>query len=177
MCPIELKRLLPSEARGHNPDGRKSHDGCCGGVVEKDTASNELAKDLRVTIYDLKFSFVAPRAGNYALEVHAAVDCYHGCSKKVLLNMVVKEEGAKPPPPEPVRYFDTDDEPISSSEEESTDEEEDGASETESEYEYIEVTDDGESEDSESEDDIIDITGPKVNGISDSSNASCNQKK
>ena len=177
MCPIELKRLLPIDARGHNPDGVKkdSHDACCGvgGAVEKPVekdASDELAKDLRVTIYDLKFSFVAPRAGNYALEVLAAVDCYHGCSKKVVLNMAVKAEEAKPPPPEPVRYFDTDDEPMSSSEEESSDEEKD----SDSEYEYIEVTDDGESDsEDESDDDMIDISVPKVNGIVDE----CKQKK
>lgn len=153
LCPLEVKRLLPTNARGHNPDRRKRKDDEYYKVVQKDENGNKLAKDLRVTIYDLKFKFTAPRAGNYTLEVQAAVDCYHGCSKKVIVNMVVKDSDSKPAPTEEVKYFDTDDESVSSSEEEDSDEDAD-ASGSEDEYEYIEVTDD---ESDDSGDDIVDI--------------------
>lgn len=157
LCPLDVKRLVPTDARGHDPEGRKKDDE----RTEKD-ASDELAKDLRVTVYDLKFNLMAPRAGSYVMEIQAAVDCYHGCSKKHVFTMDVKAP-VEPPPLDSVRYFDTDDEPSSSSSDESHEdedgdekEEEEGEdSDTSEEYEYIEVTDDegsGEAED----DDIID---------------------
>lgn len=204
LCPVELKRLLPTDARGHNPDGRKidsGGDACCGPIsacgsgnsgdggesMEGDTENKknegeeELAKDMRVTIYDMKFNFVAPRAGEYTLELQAAVDCYHGCSKKVVLAMTVKEESCKPTPKDLPKYFDTDDESVESDSDESSesdysDDENDGAnrqnggegnsnSNSDSdEYEYIEVTDsEQEDEDDDMDDDIVDITGPTDN--------------
>lgn len=156
LCPLDVRRLLPVDARGHNPDRRIQNDDDNHKVAQKDEDGNKLAKDLRVTIYDMKFTFLAPRAGTHTLELQAAVDCYHGCSKKVIVNMVVKSSDSKPPPPNDVKYFDTDDESELSSSDSDSDEEAEGSG-TDGEYEYIEVTDDEASEEG-SDDDIVDLT-------------------
>lgn len=143
-APIEVKRLLPRMARGHDPNRRRrSRDSCCG-VGEEEEQHDEhlrrLTKDPRVTVFDLKFRFLAPKAGLYNLEVVAACDCYKGASKTAVIKMKVGKE-VEPPAEDSVRYFDTDDE--SASDESSSSEKE----ETDDEYEY--VTDDGEDDDGE----------------------------
>lgn len=148
MCPIEVKRLLPKDAVGHDPELRRptGGDSCCGGVsgggddpncgVDGDSAATELAKDPRVTVYDLKFEFPAPRPGTYNLELSAAVDCYVGCNKsksikmEVLPALEVDTSGHAP-------YF-------GESGSESSDSDSSGGelgpgTATDSEYEYIEV--------------------------------------
>lgn len=162
MCPLEVRRLLPKMARGHDPAGQRKHKGgCCGGddadeAVEQDEEQlARLTSDPRVTIFDSMFRFSAPQAGDYKLEVKTICDCYKGASKAKVIEMKV-EKAIEPPEDSGVRYFDTDDE--SSDEEESSEEEteeEEGedadAEDTDGEYEYIEVTDD-ESDGSEAGD-------------------------
>lgn len=173
MCPIEVKRLLPRDAVGHDPEGQKRKprgDACCGGLdgaEPSDTDAKdadkllELASDPRVTIYDLKFEFTAPREGTYNLELMAAVDCYIGCNRSKTVRMDVAPAVDAEASPE-VRYFDTDDEsdydPDASTDE---DEDEDGDnakdSDSDTSYEYIEVTA------SESGDDLDDLDDLNVN--------------
>lgn len=167
LCPLEVRRLMPRMAVGHDPQGeRRKKDPCCGGDdhdddEHMDETTNKLTSDPRVTIFDVKFTFQAPIAGDYNLEVRMACDCYKGASKAKVIKMKVAKE-IVPPPQSDVKYFDTDDE--SESEEEESSE----AEETEGEYEYIEVTDD-ESEsgdfDEEGESDDEDPYGI-VNGAS-----------
>lgn len=137
LCPIEVRRLMPGMAVGHNPSPRRKKDSCCGddGDDHEDHTAHKLTSDPRVTIYNVKFTFQAPRAGDYTLKVRTACDCYKGASKSQVIKMTVAKE-VEPPAQTDVKYFDTDDE--SESEEEGSD--------TEGEYEYIEVTDDEESE-------------------------------
>lgn len=149
MCPIEVKRLLPKDAVGHDPELRRptGGDSCCGGVsggndseADKLHASNpsavELVKDPRVTVYDLKFEFAAPRSGSYNLELVAAVDCYVGCNKSKTIKMdvlpaiEVDTSGHAP-------YFG---ESGSESDDSASSGEELGAgTATDSDYEYVEV--------------------------------------
>lgn len=146
MCPIDVKRLQPRMGRGHDGGGasvrKGGGDACCGGGMEDtkgeegDAEADILAADPRVTIFDVKFEFIAPKAGCYNLEIHAACDCYTGTSKTQLVKMVVKKEVERE---EEVRYFDTDEESRESESESDTD------------YEYMEVTD---SEDEEGEDEF-----------------------
>lgn len=158
LCPLEVRRLMPRMAVGHDPEQRKKKDSCCGGDEHKDEDEEEMGTskltcDPRVTIFNVKFNFQAPRAGDYNLEVRMACDCYKGASKAKVIKMKVAKE-VEPPAETDVKYFDTDDE--SESDEESSEEEEEA---TEGEYEYIEVTDEEESEsgdfdeDGESDDD------------------------
>jgi hypothetical protein len=177
MCPIEVKRLLPKDARGHDPERRKPRggDSCCGGVSSGagdggaaaaegaghgrggDGGNDDLAKDPRVTVYDLKFEFTAPRPGTYTLELTAAVDCYVGCNKSKTVKLEVKEPLA-PDTTGQARYFDTDDESDYDPEMETDSEcESDGGEDGErkekkggggetdpedSDFEFVEVTDD-----------------------------------
>lgn len=141
MCPLEVRRLMPKMAVGHNPVPRRRKDACCDGDAdddEVDETAHKLTSDPRVTIFNVKFTFQAPRAGDYNLEVRMACDCYKGASKTKVVKMKVAKE-IEPPAQSDVKYFDTDDE--SESEEESSEGEN-----TDGEYEYIEVTDDEESE-------------------------------
>jgi DnaJ domain/Sec63 Brl domain len=170
MCPIEVKRLLPKDARGHDPEGARKRaaakvDSCCGGISKggddgdgqkecSDGSEADLAKDPRVTVYNLKFEFTAPRPGTYTLELTAAVDCYVGCNKSKTVKLEVKEALAPDTTGQP-RYFDTDDESdydpemetdseYESSNEGSEKKPKDGAQTDpeDSDYEFIEVTDD-----------------------------------
>lgn len=163
MCPLDVKRLTPKDARGHDPDRRRKPEEIeeLKRLEEREDVrpgdANRLSKDPRVTIYDLKFTFMAPRAGSYVLEFVAAVDCYAGCDKSKEVKMRVAQ-AIEPPEDTETRYFDTDDE--SDFGEESSDEESDGdGEETDGDYEYIEVTDDEESADEDDLDDAIDISG------------------
>lgn len=174
LCPIEVRRLLPRMARGH--DGPKRR-----GFEEEDSGNNEadidpttemerekrrkrdeemerLAADPRVTVFEVAFRFIAPKAGSYTLEVKAACDCYAGAGKSELITMSVKE--AIEPPEIEEEKLSSDEEEYESEEEEHSDEEEgeerdDSGEEKgdeatngehppddddESEYEYIEVT-------------------------------------
>lgn len=199
MCPIDVKRLLPKDARGHDPEGRKKESGggdsCCGGISKgggneekkegKDSCGTggeaDLAKDPRVTVYDLKFEFSAPRPGTYTLELCAAVDCYVGCNKSKTIKLVVKEPLAPDTTGQP-RYFDTDDESDfdpdmeTDSEYESSDEEGnkkrkggDGpeTDPDDSEYEFIEVTDDeaGDDDDTDFADEEVDMSTKSVDEV------------
>lgn len=155
--PLEVKRLLPKMARGHDPGMRKKSKGggCCGvhdGGDEEELVPEKLSTDPRVTIFELKFTFIAPRAGDYNLEVTTACDTYKGASKSKQIKMKVLK-AVEPPEDCGVKYFDTDDE--SSEEEESTEDEEENS---EGEYEYIEVTD-SESEAGDFEDENDDQYG------------------
>lgn len=162
MAPIEVRRLLPKMARGHDLNRRKRHgDDCCGGVVfddhdgEADEDMGKLSSDPRVTIFDLKLNFMAPRAGDYNLEVKTACECYKGASKSKVIKMKVAKE-VEPPPESEVRYFDTDDE---SSDEYESSEDEEEEEETDGEYEYVEVTDDESAQgDFDDDDDEFGIT-------------------
>jgi translocation protein SEC63 len=158
VCPIEVKRLMPKHARGHDPEASRAvagsgGDSCCGGISTGTAAasscdedvSSELAKDPRVTVYDVCFTFTAPRAGTYGLELTAAVDCYAGCNKSKVVKMVVKDATAPDTSDNPP-YFDASDESEADVSESSSDEDDDGKSkgsesDTDAEYEYIEVTD------------------------------------
>lgn len=165
MCPVDVKRLLPKDAKGHDPDGKKTvikGDSCCGGVSscvdDEPSDAVELPDDPRVTVYDLKFQFTAPRPGTYTLDLAAAVDCYIGCNKSKSVKLVVKEPKEVDTTDQP-RYFDTDDEsdydPEMETDSDDSDEERKGA-ETDpedSEYEFIEVTDD--ENDSEEEEEAV----------------------
>lgn len=157
MCPLEVKRLLPKMAKGHNPNKRRkrrSYIDCCSdddddedehgthqdSENKKKSGLSRLTKDPRVTVFKLKFRFMAPQPGQYNLEVKTACDCYMGASKTKLIKLNVLEE-VEPPPQDLVRYFDTDDEESQEEEEEEEDESEDEEEEdSEGEYEY--VTDD-----------------------------------
>lgn len=170
MCPIEVRRLSSKMARGHDPDQRGSKNlkggGCCGGVRENEdeeaTVGERLAADPRVSIFDVRFNFIAPRSGTYNLEVKAFCDCYTGADKskvikmKVLKELETQSEGS-------LRYFDTDDESSSEEESEEESEEDEGDEDeddtgTDGEYEYIEVTDES---DGEEEDDFGVSEGPR----------------
>ncbi|KAI0567550.1 Translocation protein Sec63 [Gracilaria domingensis] len=147
-CPIDVKRLTPSKAKGYGPKRRHKHcaDDDCG--EEKAEMVEELLKDPRVTRFNVKFRFQAPRAGQYNLEVKTACDCYNGAAKGTVVKMKVEKE-VEPPSVDSVKYFDTDDESEAEEEEGSSDEEG-----TEDEYEYIEVTDEeSEAGDFEEDDD------------------------
>lgn len=117
LCPIDVKRRLPKYAKGHNPEGKKlstSGDICCGKVsscsAELVTSdASDLPDDPRVTVYDLKFQFTAPKPGTYNLELSAAVDCYIRCNKSRSVKLVFQEPKAIDSTGQP-RYFDTDDE-------------------------------------------------------------------
>lgn len=150
MCPLEVRRLLPRMAHGHDPGHHKRKDACCGGDGDEDESENtmRLTSDPRVTIFEVKFTFSAPRAGEYNLEVRTACDCYKGASKAKVVKMKVAK-AVDPPAESGVKYFDTDDE--TESEEEESSEEEGEADDTEGEYEYIEVTDE-ESEEGDFDD-------------------------
>jgi translocation protein SEC63 len=174
LCPIEVRRLMPKDARGHDPDSKPA--------VSTD-GSDELAKDPRVTVYDLKFEFSAPREGSYTLELSAAVDCYVGCNRSKTVKMEVKA------PVEPdvslnARYFDTDDESEdaddgSSDEESEEDDEEDESGErnghdengsvSDGSYEYIEMTVSASDEDLDDLDDLNDIEVPGACDLPESS--------
>lgn len=153
-CPIGVKRLLPKDARGHDPDGKiaaKLHS-CCGNLSAGDPGENvndevdhsdEFAKDPRVTMYDLRFEFMAPRPGTYMLEVTAAPDCYVGCNRSKTVKMEVAEPVKRDIPE--VRYFDSDDESGddedgSSCSDSDSDEVQPGTDPEDDSYEYIEVT-------------------------------------
>lgn len=210
-CPIEVRRLLPKMARGHDGIKKKSgfdeededeDDYNHGPILEDDynTDSEDmemikklreekerkkrrkeeverLAADPRVTVFEVAFKYIAPKAGSYTLEVRTACDCYAGASKAHLITMHVKE--AVKIVEEQVRYSDDEEE-----EEEEEDEEEDedddednemngrensgdGDGEEEdddSEYEYIEVTaSDSEAGDFDEEDDDEDDFG--ISGV------------
>lgn len=161
MCPIEVRRLLPKMANGHDAGSRKKAGrGCCDtDSQDKDLESHEkLTNDPRVTIFNMKFTFTAPRAGEYNLEVKTACDCYKGASKTKMIKMNVLK-AVDPPEHSGVKYFDTDDE--SSAEEESTDAEDEG---DDSEYEYIEVTEEeSEAGDFDDDDDYGVSSGPSGN--------------
>lgn len=165
LCPIEVRRLLPKMAHGHG-DGkrRKAGQGCCGGHDDDNTETvpEKLTNDPRVTIFDMKFTFTAPRAGDYTLDVKTACDSYKGASKSKLVKMKVAK-AIEPPEDSGVKYFDTDDESSESEEEESTEDEEGEEKEgnSDDEYEYIEVTEDGSEEGDFDDDDRYGISsGP-----------------
>eukprot|EP00177_Eucheuma_denticulatum_P007076 GFKZ01012870.1.p1 GENE.GFKZ01012870.1~~GFKZ01012870.1.p1 ORF type:complete len:690 (+),score=93.08 GFKZ01012870.1:322-2391(+) len=153
MCPIKVRRLLPHMAIGHDAGSRRKagRGGSCCGVNDDDEQEVEhqekLTSDPRVTIFNMKFTFTAPRAGDYNLEVKTACDCYKGASKSKVIKMKVLK-AVEPPEDSGVKYFDTDDE-SSEEEEESTEAEDE---EDDSEYEYIEVSEE-ESEAGDFDDD------------------------
>lgn len=203
MCPIEVKRLLPKDARGHDPEGRKRRasggDSCCGGVSKgggdeptRGDGEADLAKDPRVTVYDLKFEFTAPRPGTYTLELSAAVDCYVGCNKSKTIKLEVKEAITPDTTGQP-RYFDTDDESDydpdmeTDSDYESSDGEgnkkrkESGAhtDPEDSDYEFIEVTDDesGSCAETEAADEEVDMSTRSVEEVAAFVNGDSNGKE
>ena len=107
-CPIEVMRLTPKDGKLKKISKDSSKDG-----------KDEL--DPTTTVYDLKFSFMAPRPGKYEYEVRVDVDCYLGCEQSKTVAVQVLEP-VEPDESKLPKYFDTDDE--SSSEEESDEEEE-----------------------------------------------------
>lgn len=164
MCPVEVKRLLPKDAKGHNPDGKKKapSGGCCGGVSSggddhhRPSDANDMPDDPRVTVYDLKFQFPAPKPGTYTLELSAAVDCYVGCNRSRTVELVVKEPKEIDTTDQP-RYFDTDDEsdydPDMETDSDDSDERKEAETDPEdSDFEFIEVTDDEAEDEVEDED-------------------------
>lgn len=168
MCPIEVRRLLPRMARGHDGTKRRGFeeedgeeddflgDGSVTAEERKRRKRREeeveqLAADPRVTVFEVAFKFPAPKKSSYTLEVKAVCDCYASATVTHLMNMdvldavEVKEE---------VR-FSTDEE--SGSDEDSEEDEdasedgndgddereiqeENGEHGSDDEYEYIEVT-------------------------------------
>jgi translocation protein SEC63 len=171
MCPIEVRRLMPKDARGHDPEKKSvsSHD-----------ASDELAKDPRVTIYDLKFEFSAPREGSYTLELSAAVDCYVGCNRSKVIKMDVRAP-VEADASQNARYFDTDDESEDAGDETSEEDSDeaddeietsnpnrgDDCSDSDGSYDYIEMTISGTGEDPDDLDDLSDFDVPGVRGGSE----------
>lgn len=189
MCPIEVRRLLPRMARGHDGARRRGFEE---EDLDKDEATADapteeerekrrkrdeemerLAADPRVTVFEVAFRFMAPKADSYALEVRAACDCYAGAGKSQLLTMHVKDAVELPEIEEKLSSDEEEDE----SEEESSDEDESeeqdevddeksdeaangehapGNEDDDSEYEYIEVTasesDAGDFEDDDDDD-------------------------
>lgn len=216
-CPVEVRRLLPKMARGHDGIKRKSgfdldedddeHDDgrrdtlssasttvSSGGdeemsEEEKREAEAEakkrdsererkkrrqvevtrLAADPRVTVFEVAFKFIAPKAGVYTMEVKTACDCYAGASKSHVMTMHVREAV---PLKEAVRYESDEEEDEEEDEEDDEEEEDDDEEEEEegegeaggdddedeSEYEYIEVTasesEEGEFEEEDEEDEF-----------------------
>lgn len=178
LCPIGVRRLLPRMARGHGEQRRRNCFGEEEGegwveVDEEDDDSSEenverrkqreeelerLTEDPRVTVFEVTFRFVAPRAGTYMLELKTMCDSYAGASKSVMVRMEVLPE-VEPPPEEPMESE------LEDSEEEESDESEE-EKETDGEYEYIEVTD-SESEGEMREDDGQRVSkAPKGNRVS-----------
>lgn len=167
LCPIEVRRLLPKMAHGHEGGTRKrSGRDCCGGHGDDDGEAmpEKLTTDPRVTIFDMKFIFTAPRAGQYNLEVKTACDSYKGASKSKVIKMKVAK-AIEVSEDNGVKYFDTDDESTDSEEEESTEGEEgeEGENNSDDEYEYIEVTDESEEGDFDDDDRYGISSGPSGN--------------
>eukprot|EP00172_Hildenbrandia_rubra_P000094 Plantae.Rhodophyta-Hildenbrandia_rubra.ctg1043.p1 GENE.Plantae.Rhodophyta-Hildenbrandia_rubra.ctg1043~~Plantae.Rhodophyta-Hildenbrandia_rubra.ctg1043.p1 ORF type:complete len:673 (-),score=131.00 Plantae.Rhodophyta-Hildenbrandia_rubra.ctg1043:165-2183(-) len=102
-CPIEIRRLLPKDAK-------------FGDVDRVASAVTEEELNPSTTVYNLKFNFMAPRPGTYTYNLKTDVDCYVECaqSKQVTVNVL---EAVEPDESQLPKYFDTDDE--SSSEEDS----------------------------------------------------------
>lgn len=192
LCPLEVRRLLPKMARGH--DGAKKRgfeeeeedengtiiDPATEEQREKRLKRNDelerLAADPRVTVFEVAFRFVAPKAGTYLLEVKAVCDCYVGAGKTEYIRLDVKEALEIPQTNEKISSDEEEEyeEESSEGEEDDAEEEEgDGDAEDaqemngdraadedgdESDYEYIEVTasesEPGDFGDSESDDDF-----------------------
>lgn len=132
-CPIEVRRLLPRMARGHDGSKRRGFeeedntdeadiDPTADEEREKrrkrDEEMERLAADPRVTVFEVVFRFMAPTPGVYTLEVKATCDCYSGAGKSELVTMKVKEALEPPEIEEEKLSSDEEDE----SEEESSDE-------------------------------------------------------
>lgn len=162
LCPISVKRLTPRMARGYDENIRKRIDPIQlddddddneerKNNEEKDKDLNRLAEDPRVTIFDVEFSFMAPKVGEHKLEIITACDCYNGTSRthEIKLNVLPtrKEEENDEP-----KYFDTDDELGSSDEEDEEENETETENENEYEYEYEEIEDDDDIENDFDED-------------------------
>lgn len=184
LCPVEVKRLLPRMARGHDGAKRngfdseelKEGDGILSEVEEltaeererrrrRDDEVEQLAAEPRITVFEVAFHFLAPRAGSYSLEVKATCDCYAGTAQSQLVKMDVLE--ALEIKREEVQFSsDEEDESEDESEEEEDEEasgNENGDGDSDDEYEYIEVTasesEEGDFADDDDDDDDFGVGG------------------
>lgn len=199
LCPVEVRRLIPRMARGHDGTKRRGFeeedgeeddflgDGSMSATERewrkrRDEEVERLASDPRVTVFEVAFKFIAPRAGSYVLEIKATCDCYAGASKSHLVKMDVKdaikqeEENAQFSSDEDESEEDSSDDSDDSGDEEEEEEEEEEAGqeqdqtrnnrsdgddeETDDEYEYIEVTaSESEPGDFDDDDDDFGVSG------------------